>query len=86
VEKAMTPAVTQEMILMALVLFLALKYRQANFKYNKRNFIRRKIIATKQIESDYTNDNCLWAAGHRPRRNSPGWWDTNRGQLKCADH
>jgi hypothetical protein len=34
VEKAMTPAVTQEIMFIALVLFLALKYRHAKVKYN----------------------------------------------------
>jgi hypothetical protein len=34
VEKAITLAVTHEMMLIAFVLFLALKYLQANLKYN----------------------------------------------------
>jgi hypothetical protein len=33
VEKAITERVTQEMMFMALVLFFALKYRQANVRY-----------------------------------------------------
>jgi len=35
VEKAITPAVTHAIILMAFVLFVALKYRHANFKYKR---------------------------------------------------
>jgi len=34
VEKAITPAVTQEIIFMAFVLFFALKYRHAKVRYN----------------------------------------------------
>jgi len=42
VEKAITPAVTHEIILMALVLFFALKYRHANLKY-KRNWLKVEV-------------------------------------------
>lgn len=58
VEKAMTPAVTQEMILIAWVLFFALKYRHANLRYKGKYYWFRNQDPVVQ-EGKLINNNAI---------------------------